>query len=82
MLRLAELETKELKDSLRYVEIQLAKTKETLRQTNKKYEDSQEEVQKCHEQISRSANINHAQVSQIEDMAKRLGEVDNVQKEI
>ena len=31
MLRLAELETKELKDSLRYVEIQLAKTKETLR---------------------------------------------------
>ena len=44
MLRLAELETKELKDSLRYVEIQLAKTKETLRQTNKKYEDSQEEV--------------------------------------
>ena len=44
MLRLAELETKELKDSLRYVEIQLAKTKETLRHTNKKYEDSQEEV--------------------------------------
>ena len=82
MLRLAELETKELKDSLRYVEIQLAKTKETLRQTNKKYEDSQEEVQKCHEQISRQANINHAQISQIEDMAKRLNEVDDVQREI
>ena len=82
MLRLAELETKELKDSLRYVEIQLAKTKETLRKTKKKYEDSQEEVQKCHEQISRQANINHAQINQIEDMAKRLNEVDDVQREI
>jgi hypothetical protein len=44
MLRLAELETKELKDSLRYVEINLAKTKDTLRQTSKKYEDAQEET--------------------------------------
>jgi len=40
MLRLAELEAKELKDSLRYVEIQLAKTKDSLRATNKRYEES------------------------------------------
>jgi len=44
MLRLAEIESKELKDSLRYVEIQLAKTKDNLRISNKKYEESQEEV--------------------------------------
>lgn len=38
MLRLAELENRELKDSLRYVEVQLAKTKENLRTTGKNYE--------------------------------------------
>lgn len=82
MLRLADLESKELKESLRYVEVQLAKTKDTLRITNKKYEASTLEEQNCHEQISRQANINHAQVSQIEDMSKKLGEVDFVQNEI
>ena len=49
MLRLAEIESKELKDSLRYVEMQLAKTKENLRQLNKRYDDSQSENTKCHE---------------------------------
>lgn len=60
MLRLAELENRELKDSLRYVEVQLAKTKDTLRGTSKKYEECQDEVANCREQISRQANINHA----------------------
>lgn len=39
MLRLAEIETKELKDSLRYVEIQLAKTKDNLRLMTGKFEE-------------------------------------------
>lgn len=49
MLRLAEVENKELKDSLRYVEIQLAKTRENYHNTCKKYEEAQEEITKCHE---------------------------------
>ena len=53
MLRLSELENKELKNSLRYVEIQLAKTKEGKREMTEKYENATEEIQKCHEQISR-----------------------------
>ena len=32
----------------------------------------------CREQMSRQANINHAQISQIEDMSKKLSEVDAV----
>jgi len=40
MLRLCEIESRELKDSLRYVEIQLAKTKENLRQMTGKYENA------------------------------------------
>lgn len=40
MLRLAELENKELKESLRYVEVQLAKTKESLRATAKKHDEA------------------------------------------
>jgi len=44
MLRLAEVENKELKDSLRYVEIQLGKTRENYTNICKKYEDAQEEI--------------------------------------
>lgn len=49
MLRLAELENRELKDSLRYVEVQLAKTKDTLRKTTNKYEECSADLQKAHE---------------------------------
>ena len=40
MLRLCEIENQELKNSLRYVEIQLAKTKEGKRDLNEKYENA------------------------------------------
>ena len=60
MLRLAEVENKELKDSLRYVEIQLAKSRENYATTCRKNEEVEEELQKCHEQVNRQANINHA----------------------
>lgn len=49
MLRLSELENKELKNSLRYVEIQLAKTKEAKREMTDRHENATEEIQKCHE---------------------------------
>lgn len=47
-----------------------------------KYEKATEEIQKCHEQIARQANINHAQAKQIEDMGKQLDGVASKQKEI
>lgn len=81
MLRLAEIESKELKDSLRYVEIQLAKTKENLRATSQQYSESQADVQSCHEQISRQANINHAQAQQIEELSKQVAEAGARQSE-
>ena len=81
MLRLCEIENAELKNSLRYVEIQLAKTKESKRDLTEKYEAAQAEIEKCHENISRSANINHAQAKQIEDMATQLDGVASSQKE-
>jgi hypothetical protein len=74
MLRMAEIENKELKDSLRYVEIQLAKSREGYGQLCRKYEDAQEEIGKCHEQIARQTNINHAQAQQIEEMGKKMDE--------
>ena len=40
MLRLAEVENKELKDSLRYVELQLAKTRENYKDMCRKHEES------------------------------------------
>lgn len=45
MLRLAEVENKELKNSLRYVEIQLAKSRENYKQLTQKYEDAQADIQ-------------------------------------
>ena len=57
MLRLCEIENQELKNSLRYVEIQLAKTKEAKRDVTEKYEAAQVEIEKCHEQIQRGANV-------------------------
>lgn len=82
MLRLAEVENKELKDSLRYVELQLAKTRDNYQKVCGKLEDAQEEIQKCHEQINRQANINHAQTQQIEDMSKKMDEFVSSQKDI
>lgn len=78
MLRLASFENKELKDSLRYVEIQYAKTEKELRVSNQRFADSQTEIANLHDQISRQANISHSQVQQIEEMAERLADVDNI----
>lgn len=82
MLRLCEIENQELKNSLRYVEIQLAKTKEGKRDVTEKYESAQGEIEKCHENISRQANINHAQAKQIEDMSVQLDGVAASQKDV
>ena len=46
-----------------------------------KYENAQVEIEKCHENISRQANINHAQAKQIEEMAHQLDSVAQTQKE-
>lgn len=82
MLRLAEVENKELKDSLRYIEIQLAKSRDAYQQVCRKYEDATEEIQKCHEQIARQTNINHAQAQQIEEMNRKMDEFVASQKEM
>lgn len=60
MLRLVEMENKELKNSLRYVEIQLAKSRENYKELTKKYEDATADIQASQEQIARQSNINHA----------------------
>ena len=82
MLRLCEIENQELKNSLRYVEIQLAKTKEAKREVTEKYESAQNEIEKCHEQIQRGANVQSAQARQIEDMGQQLDGVAASQKEV
>ena len=82
MLRLCEIENQELKNSLRYVEIQLAKTKEGKREMTEKYEAAQTEIEKCHVQIGRNANVQSAQARQIEDMGAQLDGVAATQKEV
>ena len=82
MLRLSEVENKELKNSLRYVEIQLAKSREMYKELTKKYEDAQADIQSAQEQIARQSNINHAQAQQIEEMSKKQENWANDQKEM
>ena len=47
-----------------------------------KFEGAQCEIEKCHDTISRQANINHAQAKQIEDMSVQLDSVASTQKEM
>ena len=61
MVRLSEVESKELKNSLRYVEIQLAKSRENYKQLAAKYQDAQGEIENAQQQMARQSNINHAQ---------------------
>lgn len=49
MLRLTEVENRELKNSLRYVEIQLAKSRENYKQLTQKYEDATADIQTAQE---------------------------------
>jgi predicted RNase H-like nuclease (RuvC/YqgF family) len=48
----------------------------------RKYEDAQDEIGKCHDQIARQTNINHAQAQQIEEMGKKMDEFVASQKEM
>ena len=82
MLRLAEVENKELKNSLRYVEIQLAKSRENYKQLTAKYEQAQAEIQSVQEQLQRQATINHAQATHIEEMGKKLENVASEQRDM
>ena len=82
MLRLAEHENKELKNSLRYVEIQLAKSRENYKMLTQKYEDAQADIQSGQEQIARQSNINHAQAEQIKEMGSKLDNVAEDQREM
>ena len=47
-----------------------------------KFEGAQCEIEKCHDSITRQANINHAQAKQIEDMSVQLDSVAATQKEV
>ena len=82
MLRLVEAENKELKNSLRYVEIQLAKSRDNYKDLTKKYEEATADIQASQEQIARQSNINHAQAQQIEEMGRKLDNVANDQREM
>lgn len=82
MLRLAEFECKEYKDTMRYLEIQLVRQKEQTSDVTKKYEEAQTDISNLHEQIGRQSNIAHAYTSQMEEMSKRLQDVDSAQKAI
>ena len=53
------------------VETLLTKIKEE-REATEKYESAQHEIEKCHEQIQRGANVQSAQARQIEEMAAQL----------
>jgi len=52
-------EQHQLKESLKYIEGQLGKVRDTNVYLSRRFEQAQEEVEKCHDQIARQANHNH-----------------------
>lgn len=61
--------------SMKYMENQLGRAKESNVHLAKKYEEYQEEVEKCHDQIARQANLNHTLQIQVERLENELEEL-------
>ena len=59
MLRLANLDATQVKESLKYVEMQLAQSRHQLQKRNEEYEALQLDVQKAREEIDKQSTLNH-----------------------
>eukprot|EP01022_Parablepharisma_sp_SALTPOND_P018457 TRINITY_DN3014_c0_g1_i1.p1 TRINITY_DN3014_c0_g1~~TRINITY_DN3014_c0_g1_i1.p1 ORF type:complete len:595 (+),score=92.45 TRINITY_DN3014_c0_g1_i1:2346-4130(+) len=72
MLRLAESEKEELRETLRFLEQELAKSREQNAALVERYEQLQDEVHHSHEQIARQASLSHSQLEEIERLKREL----------
>ena len=72
MLKLAENETTELRETVKFLEQELNKSRDQNSALVSRYEKLQEEIQHSHEQIARQATISHSQVDEIERLKQTI----------
>ncbi len=72
MARLAESECQELRGTVKFLEQELAKSREQNAALVAKYDQMQEEVHHSHDQIARQASQTHAQMGEIEELKRQL----------
>eukprot|EP00347_Sterkiella_histriomuscorum_P013860 403363090 len=70
--KVAEAEIQELKQSLRYVEIQLARSREEIETQNNKINDQQSDIEKANDNLGKQVRINQQQAKTIEDLQKKI----------
>lgn len=71
-VKIAQTEIDELKQSLRYVEIQFAKSKEITAAVTQKLQESQREVKHLQEELRDQVHLAHTQSQQIKDLQLKL----------
>lgn len=74
MLRLAENECMELKETITYLEQELKKSKEQMNTLISKYDQAQDEIHHCHDQIARQAALSHSLNEEIDDLKKQVND--------
>ncbi|TNV79973.1 hypothetical protein FGO68_gene1178 [Halteria grandinella] len=80
-IKIAEAEIDELKQSLRYIEIQLARSKEENENLNAKIHEQHQEMERGGETLAKQVRFCQQQTRTIEDLQKKLDGYTNNQKE-
>lgn len=81
-LKISQAEIEELKQSLRYVEIQLARSKEQNNQLTSKIEDTKKENKKLTDQFQQQIQINHIQTQQMQEIKIKLEDANALHQEL
>lgn len=81
-MRIAEAEIEELKQSLRYIEIQLARSREENETKQNKIMEQQQEIEKGQETLAKQLRFSQAQTRQIEELQKKVDNFTTGQKDV
>lgn len=81
-LKISQAEIEELKQSLRYVEIQLARSKEQNGTLAGKLEESKNEIKKLADQLQQQTQVNHIQSQHMQELKIKLEDANALHQEM
>lgn len=81
-MKIAEAEIEELKQSLRYIEIQLARSREENETLQNKIQEQQQEIERGQETLGKQLRFSQQQTRQIEELQKKVDGFTTGQKDV
>ena len=81
-MRIAGAEIEELKQSLRYIEIQLARSREENETLHNKIQEQQQELDKGQETLAKQVRFSQGQTRQIDELQKKVDSFTTGQKDV